>query len=225
MIPRWLDRVGIVYRWRAAMRLELRSLLERRPLPEPYQLGRWDPARLEEVAAVDYAAYRGTVDGRLYRGYIASPEGCRRMWTESIGGRFGRFDPERTLLLLREEKVCGDVMVSQTLPGEAFIGNLAVHPEHRGGTGRALLLACLWGCKEAGYERASLAVTYDNQRAFRLYQNLGFQVVGRFPILTWQPPLGKREPRREVVPIGRPAGSNNEVGPAAGPRSGDSGSA
>ena len=34
-----------------------------------------------------------------------------------------------------------------------------------GGTGRALLLTSLWRCREAGYVRASLAVTYENQRA------------------------------------------------------------
>lgn len=192
MIPRWLDRVGILYRWRAQMRLDLRSLPERRPLRAPYEVVPWDASRLDEVAAVDYTAYRGTVDGCLYRPYFSSPEGCKRMWTESIAGRYGRFDPERSLILLFDGRVCGDIMISQTLPAEAFIGNLAVHPEHRGGTGRALLLASLWRCREAGYVRASLAVTYENERAFGLYRSVGFQVVTRFPIVSWQPALGRR---------------------------------
>jgi ribosomal protein S18 acetylase RimI-like enzyme len=193
MIPHLLDRVGIMYRWRAAMRLVLEELEEFPRLPAGYEVAAWDPARLDEVAEVDYCAYQGTVDGSLYHSYFASREGCKRMWREAItAGRFGRFDAERTLLLMRQGAICGDVMASQTSPRDAFIGNLAVHPQHRGGTGRALLLTCLWRYKQAGYDRVSLAVTYENQRAFRLYESLGFRVMGRFPIVTRQSRPGRR---------------------------------
>jgi ribosomal protein S18 acetylase RimI-like enzyme len=187
MIPHLLDRVGIMYRWRAAMRLNLEDLQELPHLPAGYAIAPWDPARLDEVAEVDYCAYQGTVDGSLYHSYFATREGCKRMWHEAISvGRFGRFDAERTLLLVQEHRICGDVMASQTAARDAFIGNLAVHPQHRGGTGRALLLTCLWRYRNAGYERVSLAVTYENYRAFRLYESLGFRVMGRFPIVTRQ---------------------------------------
>jgi ribosomal protein S18 acetylase RimI-like enzyme len=106
------------------------------------------------------------------------------MWREAISGKFGRFDPERTLILTREGRVCGDLMASLRGPREGFIGNLAVAPQHRGGTGRALLLTCLWSYRDAGFERVSLAVTLDNQRAYRLYSRLGFVISGRFPLVT-----------------------------------------
>ena len=83
-------------------------------LPEGYRIVPWEESRLREVAAVDHRAYRGTIDGLLYERYFSSTEGCLRMWQESVGGRFGQFDPARTLLLMRDEVVCGDVMASVT---------------------------------------------------------------------------------------------------------------
>lgn len=183
MIAGFLSHFGIVFRWRAAMRLSLADLREQPTLPEGYHIVPWDESRLREVAAVDHRAYRGTIDGLLYERYFSSVEGCLRMWQESVGGRFGQFDPARTLLLMRDEVVCGDVMASVTRTDEAFIGNLAVDPGHRGGTGRALLLTCLWMYRQAGFQRVSLAVTFDNRRAFRIYESLGFRVAGRFPVM------------------------------------------
>src|SRR5262245_66315520 len=132
MIGQLLDHVGIVYRWRAAMRLMLDDLREEAALPAGYEVVPWDAARLPEVAVNDYLAYRGTVDGQLYHRYFSTPEGCQRMWREAIGGRFGRFDAERTLLLVKAGVVCGDVMASEPAPMEGVSGNLAVHPPPRG---------------------------------------------------------------------------------------------
>jgi len=179
-----LDRFGVVFRWRAGMVLDLRRLSEPPRLPEGYQIVRWDESRLREVAELDYLAYRGSLDARLYWQYFRDSAGCERMWREAISGKFGAFDAERTLLLLNQGRVCGDVMASVRGAREAFIGNLAVSPQHRGQTGKALLLQCLWQYREAGFERVSLAVTLDNHRAYHLYSRLGFVVTGRFPLIT-----------------------------------------
>jgi ribosomal protein S18 acetylase RimI-like enzyme len=183
-MTRVLERFGVVYRWRAGMTLDLRRLTERPRLPAGYEIAAWDPERLAEVADLDYQAYRDTVDARLYWQYFSTPAGCERMWREAMAGKFGRFDPQRTLLLLREGRVCGDLMASMRSVREGFIGNLAVLPECRGGTGTALLLSGLWRYREVGFERVSLAVTLDNERALHIYRRLGFQVTGRFPLIT-----------------------------------------
>jgi ribosomal protein S18 acetylase RimI-like enzyme len=179
-----LERLGLLCRWRAGMVIHLGRLQERPCLPPGYQIERWSPAMLGEVAALDYAAYRGSLDARLYWQYFSTTAGCERMWREAVAGKFGRFDPERTLLLYHEGKLCGDVMASVRSMREGFIGNLAVAPEHRGGLGRALLLSCLWKFREAGFDRVGLAVTLDNEQALRLYRALGFTEQSRFPILT-----------------------------------------
>jgi ribosomal protein S18 acetylase RimI-like enzyme len=184
MMNQVLEHFGVLCRWRAGMTLELDQLQERPDLPPGYALEEWDPGCLTEVARLDYLAYRGSLDARLYWQYFSSPQGCERMWREAIAGKFGKFDPQRTLLLVYQGRICGDVMASIRNPREGFIGNLAVAPEHRGGTGRALLLSCLWRYRQAGFERVSLAVTLDNQRAYRLYSRLGFTINGRFPLIT-----------------------------------------
>lgn len=179
-----LERWGYLCRWRAGMVLDLRRLQEPPRLPDGYSVLPWDPARLPEVAQTDYLAYRGTLDAQLYWDYLASATGCERMWREAIAGKFGRFDAERSALLLRDGQVCGDVMAAVRSPREAFIGNLAVAPAHQGGTGSALLLHCLWRYKEAGFHRVGLAVTLENERALRLYSRLGFKKNGEFPLVT-----------------------------------------
>jgi ribosomal protein S18 acetylase RimI-like enzyme len=184
MMNRMLERFGVLCRWRAGMTLDLRRLGERPAMPPGYEIVAWDRSRLEEVAYLDYLAYQGSLDARLYWQYFSTPEGCGKMWQEALTGKFGRFDPERTLLLVREGRLCGDVMASIRSPREGFIGNLAVAPQHRGGTGAALLLTCLWRYRDAGFERVSLAVTLENQRAFQLYTRIGFVVSGQFPLIT-----------------------------------------
>lgn len=179
-----LERCGILCRWRAAMTLELRRLVERPRLPPEYEIVAWDGARLPEVARLDHEAYRDSLDAELYWQYFSTPRGCEAMWREAIAGKFGRFDGERSLLLQRQGRLCGDVMASIRGRGEGFIGNLAVAPGDRGGTGAALLLTCLWKYREAGFDRVSLAVTLENQRALRLYTRLGFVMSGRFPLVT-----------------------------------------
>lgn len=184
ILSQLLERFGVLCRWRAGMTLDLRRLQERPELPPGYEIVSWDLRRLREVAALDYSAYHGSLDARLYWQYFSSIHGCERMWREAVSGKFGRFDAERTLLLVRDGEICGDIMASARTAREGFIGNLAVAPEHRGGTGTALLLTCLWRYKDAGFDRVSLAVTLENRRAYHLYSRLGFTVNGQFPLIT-----------------------------------------
>jgi ribosomal protein S18 acetylase RimI-like enzyme len=182
-VTEFLERWGYICRWRAGMMLDLRQLQERPRLPDSYSILPWDPSRLREVAESDYLAYRDTLDADLYSQYLASIPGCERMWREALHGKFGRFDALRSALLVKDGRVCGDVMAAVRSPREAFIGNLAVAPGHRGGTGSALLLHCLWQYKEAGFQRVGLAVTLENHRAYQLYQRLGFVKNGEFPLV------------------------------------------
>lgn len=172
------------------MGLQLADLAEPVALPPGYRIVGWDPSYLDQIAEVDWRAYRHSIDATLYWRYFRFPRDCRRMWEEALKGKFGFFDAERTRLLLREGRVCGDILCVVRPSGEAFIANLAVVPEHRGGTGRALLLAALWAYREAGFERVTLAVTLANQHAYRLYSAVGFRRLYRFPVATRPGPWG-----------------------------------
>ncbi len=201
-----LERFGVVCRWRTGMTLDLRRLSGCPSLPAGYELRPWDPAYLRDVAELDYRAYYGTMDARLYWQYFSTPTGCERMWREALAGKFGCFDPLRTLLLFHQGRLCGDVMTSARSHVEGFIGNLAVAPEHRGGTGSAMLIRSLWGFREAGFERVSLAVTLENQHAYQLYDRIGFMKSGEFPVVA-------RPPAETMTWQAAPPGIEARIGP------------
>ena len=193
MVARLLAPFGVVYRWRAAMALPLESLSEPPRFPEGYTVVPWDPVWLDRLGEIDRRSYAGTIDAMLYGRYFCSAEGSRRLWQEALGGRFGRFDSERTLLLMRDGEPRGHLMASIRSSREGFIGDLAVLPEDRGGTGRALLLESLWRYRRAGFQWVSLAVTLDNHRALHLYESLGFKIRYKFPVMALhRPPHGHR---------------------------------
>jgi ribosomal protein S18 acetylase RimI-like enzyme len=194
LLGRLLAPFGVIYRWRAAMALALDSLSEPPRFPAGYSVISWDPVWLGRLGEIDRLSYAGTIDAALYSGYFRSAAGSRRLWEEALRGRFGRFDPERTLLLMRQGEPRGHLMASIRSPREGFIGNLAVLPEDRGGTGRALLLESLWRYRRAGFQWVTLAVTLENERALRLYQSLGFTMRYKFPVMAWHRPTGARRP-------------------------------
>ena len=190
---RLLEPFGVMCRWRAAMAIALEGLSERPRFPEGYSVVTWDPIWLDRVGEIDQRSYAGTVDAALYGRYFRTAAGSRQLWHEALRGRFGRFDAERSLLLMRDGEPRGHVMACVRTAREGFIGNLAVLPEDRGGTGRSLLLESLWRFRNAGFPSVSLAVTLDNQRALHLYQSLGFTIRYRFPVVTLsRPSRGRR---------------------------------
>jgi ribosomal-protein-alanine N-acetyltransferase len=63
---------------------------------------------------------------------------------------------------------------------EAHISTIAVHPEARGRRiGKQLMLAAIESAAQRGAQAATLEVRVSNLVARRLYQDLGFEVVGR----------------------------------------------
>src|SRR5205807_1830591 len=110
LLTRLLAPWGAICRWRAAMGLSLNSLTEEAKLPEGYEFLSWDPVWLHHLSEIDWRSYAGTIDSALYGRYFHTPEGSRRLWQEAISGRFGCFDPERTLLLMHDSEPHGHVM-------------------------------------------------------------------------------------------------------------------
>jgi ribosomal protein S18 acetylase RimI-like enzyme len=67
----------------------------------------------------------------------------------------------------------------ETEPGEYYIDCVNVHPAHQGkGIGKMLINAFCDHAASLGYSKVGLIVDQVNPAAKRLYENLGFEVVG-----------------------------------------------
>ena len=78
-----------------------------------------------------------------------------------------------------EDQIVG-VLVMWFIVDEAHIATIAAHPNvRRQGIGRALLLTGLHQAVEQNMLTATLEVRAQNEAAIRLYEQFGFEVVGR----------------------------------------------
>ncbi len=67
-------------------------------------------------------------------------------------------------------------------PGVAHIATFAIHPDWRGrGLGKYLLLVALEKAIAAGARTVTLEVRVSNRVAQKLYADVGFQRIGRYP--------------------------------------------
>lgn len=68
---------------------------------------------------------------------------------------------------------------AETAAGEYYIDALSVSSDYQGkGIGKKLILHLIESAKEEGFEKIGLLVSTDNDDAKRLYESLGFSVVG-----------------------------------------------
>jgi len=71
-------------------------------------------------------------------------------------------------------------LVRRVQNNEYYISNVAVYPEFRGSKlGTNLLLRAEEEAKRCGAEKSALDVEADNQGAIRLYDRLGYSIVGK----------------------------------------------
>ena len=68
----------------------------------------------------------------------------------------------------------------ETEDGEYYLDNLSVSAQHQGkGVGKKLIEAMLNLAKEKGFEKVGLLVDVENPSAKKLYERIGFQIVGK----------------------------------------------
>ena len=85
------------------------------------------------------------------------------------------------LVALSDDKVIGYVG-SQSVMGESDMMNIAVHPEYRRqGVAEKLVLELVEALKKVGNKCLTLEVRASNIPAQKLYEKLGFQLVGKRP--------------------------------------------
>lgn len=81
-----------------------------------------------------------------------------------------------------EENCVAGYVGSQTVLGETDMMNIAVRPENRRqGIGEALIEALVDQLKQIGSHCLTLEVRISNEPAIKMYEKLGFVMVGRRP--------------------------------------------
>lgn len=164
----------ISYFKRFRMEIDLRDVpLDPGPLPEPFFFVPWDEALIPLHAEVKFQSFVDEIDSTVFPS-LSSKQGCQALMRE-IRRKPG-FLPEATWLISSRSECVGTVQGIREWTGFGAIQNLGILPGHRHhGLGRALLLQCLKGFQRAGVDRVFLEVTAQNEKAVRLYRQVGFR--------------------------------------------------
>jgi ribosomal protein S18 acetylase RimI-like enzyme len=181
-------QAGFASRGRAYL---VRSLQEPLPLEAPSEW-RLRPLRREDiptVARVIHRSHEGSVDAALNLTY-ATPSHCRSfVETLVLRAGCGRFDAEASFVAEGPGGVAGALLASQLSRTNGHVCQVSVLPEAHGrGLGRTLMAACLDALRRQGRVSASLSVTVENRRAYRLYESLGFRLHRPFAAHAWVRP-------------------------------------
>ena len=155
------------------------------------------PVRREDLGAaaqIIHRSHQGSLDAALNMTY-ATPALCRSfVETLVLRAGCGRFDPEASLVAEGRDGLVGVLLASQLSPDNGHICQVSVLAgEQSRGLGTALVTSALASFRRQGLRSASLSVTLDNSRAYRLYQHLGFRLRKEFAAHAWVRPPARIE--------------------------------
>lgn len=147
-------------------------------------LGRGD---IDAASAVIFASHAGSLDAALNFTY-STRDSCQRFVEALVLHEgCGRFESRASFVLEVQGQAIGVVLTTLVGGGNGHVCQVSVVPYHqRQGVGQALMRATLGALRREGIETASLSVTVDNDRAYRLYEQLGFSVRRRFAAHAWE---------------------------------------
>ncbi len=173
----------------------LRSLEE--AIPEPRAWCKLRPLRRDEISKVAqliFESHLGSLDAALNMTY-ATPAHCRHfVETVVLRSGCGRFDPVASFAVDGREGPEGVIIASRLSRANGHICQVSVRPQAQGqGLGEALVLASLQALRRQGFSVASLSVTVGNQRAYRMYEHLGFRLRKAFAAHAWVRPPARIE--------------------------------
>jgi ribosomal protein S18 acetylase RimI-like enzyme len=169
------------------------------PLPEggaTVRLRHLRRSDLDQAGSIVYESHRGSIDAALNTTY-ATPGHCRQfVETLVLRAGCGQFESEASFVAEGPSGLLGVILASQLSPGNGHVCQVSVRPGAQGqGLGEALLRATLEAFRRGRLSVASLSVTVDNRRAYRLYERLGFEVRRSFAAHAWA-----RPPAHVVLP-------------------------
>lgn len=91
-------------------------------------------------------------------------------------------NPLACFLLIEQEGTTAAYGGMHCVAEEAYVANIAVHPDYRGrGLGKAITTALIEEAAKRGMSTISLEVRQSNGTAIGLYNSLGFALIGKRP--------------------------------------------
>lgn len=185
-LPAAFETAGFRTYWREFLRIDVDAWSEPERAPSIH-LEPWQHTHLPAAAALMHAAYDGEADTEtnlLYR----TERGCRLVLEHLLYQRNSGvlIEPASACAYHRGKRV-GFILITEIAPQQGHLAQVAVHPTYqRQGVGRLLLTYSLSQLAALAFDTLSLIVSQGNERAFRLYQTMGFQSVLTFPVFVWE---------------------------------------
>jgi ribosomal protein S18 acetylase RimI-like enzyme len=152
------------------------------------RMERWHERHMAACAELIHLTYANHIDGTINDQYRSRTGATKFLKNIVILPGCGQFE-SRASFVLRDElsdQLVGVVLTSMVAPGVGHTTQLCVLPGHQGhGLGRRLMLASMDALKEQKASELSLTVTSSNDRAVKLYENLGFRKLKTFVAGVW----------------------------------------
>ena len=149
---------------------------------------RWHERHMAACAELIHLTYANHIDGAINDQYRSRSGAMKFLKNIVILPGCGQFEARASFVLRDEltDQLIGVVLTSIVAPGVGHTTQLCVLPGHQGhGLGRRLMLAAMDALKEQRASELSLTVTSSNEKAVKLYEELGFRKLKTFVAGVW----------------------------------------
>ncbi len=159
------------------------------PEGESLRVEPWHERFQDRAAYLIEEAYRGHLDSRINDQYRTVEGGRRFLYNIIQYPGCGRFAGESSFVAVEAGTgtLLAACLVSVVSEGVGHITQVCTLPRARGRRlGRSLMERSMRQLAEGGCRYVTLTVTGANRNAVRLYSQLGFGVMRRFPAYVWE---------------------------------------
>jgi ribosomal protein S18 acetylase RimI-like enzyme len=154
------------------------------------RLERWDDRYFAPCARLIQLAYANHTDGEINDQYRSESGALKFLKNIILLPGCGQFQQQASFVLRppHTHELAGVILTSLVAPRVAHITQICVMPGYqRHGIGRQLMESAMDVLQQRGIEELSLTVTAANERAVRLYRNIGFTTIKTFTAAVWLP--------------------------------------
>ena len=153
-------------------------------------LEKWDNRYFTPCARLIQLAYANHMDGQINDQYRSESGALKFLKNIIILPGCGQFQEDASFVLRapHSNELLGVVLTSAVAPKVGHTTQICVMPGYQGhGLGRRLIGATVAALRAHNFTALSLTVTAANQRAVRLYEQIGFERIKAFTAGVWLP--------------------------------------